>query len=999
MESGMTEKPRRVKTAHKKASTETIPLNPAVKSEQVPSPRKALSTFPIVGIGASAGGLEAFESFFKAMPDNSGMAFVLVAHLDPTHVSLLPELLQKATKMPVCHIQDGILLMPNSVYVIPPNKELQIRAGSLYLKDLSQPRGSNMPIDSFFRSLAEDQRSNAVGIILSGTGTDGTLGLKAIKGEVGMVMVQDERSAKYDGMPRSAIGTGLVDFILPTSEMPNQLIKYVKSATHTKSTRLASTQEGIPGALQEILIILRNRTEHDFSLYKMNTICRRIERRMHLHHIEEIGDYVRYLQESDREANILFKELLIGVTNFFRDPEAFEALKNALSKLLESKPDNYTVRVWVAGCSSGEEAYSVAILLRECMDDIQHHFNIQIFGTDIDQQAVAVARVGVYPPSILADLGPERLKRHFIKADESQYRINKSIREMLVFAHQNIIKDPPFTKLDLLCCRNLLIYLGPELQGKLLPMFHYSLNPDGLLFLGSSESIHQKTDLFVPENKKWKIFRRKATSSNLPPRFNLPASHQGSEAIGTRKIVRAEELSALQLIETILNESDTPPCAIIDDTCNIIYIHGRTGRYLEPAEGKASANILEMARPGLKEVLATTVRKVATRKKEVSCTDLRVKLNGGFLNLDLTVKPVFGQGIIKGLMMVIFQELKAVAEGETAKKSRTPDKQGNKTLTELELELQYNRENLQSTIEELETSNEELKSTNEELQSTNEELQSTNEELETSKEELQSLNEESTTVNAELHSHIEQLSKANDDMKNLLDSTEIATIFLDVDLCIRRFTPKSTSIIPLTGLDTGRPLKHFASTLIDVDLTKIAQQVLDDLAVKQAEVQTDDGHSYQMRLRPYRTMSNVIDGVVVTFDDVTERKLAETDRRVQSDLLKHILNNLPDPMAVMGTNYAYTLANKYFCQLIDKSEEEIVDRTDFDLFSRRDAERYRKIETDVVQNSQEQSVIEEFTGAEGTQRLQITRTPIYDETTGEVTKILVSLRKLAEEQP
>jgi two-component system CheB/CheR fusion protein len=530
-------------------------------------------------------------------------------------------------------------------------------------------------------------------------------------------------------------------------------------------------------------------------------------------------------------------------------------------------------------------------------------------------------------------------------------------------------------------------------------MFHYSLNPDGLLFLGSSESIHQKTDLFVPENKKWKIFRRKATSSNLPPRFNLPASHQGSEAIGTRKIVRAEELSALQLIETILNESDTPPCAIIDDTCNIIYIHGRTGRYLEPAEGKASANILEMARPGLKEVLATTVHKVATRKKEVSCTDLRVKLNGGFLNLDLTVKPVFGQGNIKGLMMVIFQELKAAAEGETAKKSRTLDKQGNKTLTELELELQHNRESLQSTIEELETSNEELKSTNEELQSTNEELQSTNEELETSKEELQSLNEESTTVNAELHSHIEQLSMANDDMKNLLDSTEIATIFLDVDLCIRRFTPRSTSIIPLTGLDTGRPLKHFASTLIDVDLTKYAQLVLDDLAVKQAEVQTDDGQSYQMRLRPYRTASNVIDGVVITFDDVTDRKLAEHDRRVQSDLLKHILNNLPDPIAVMGTNYAYTLANKFFCQLIDKSEEEIVDRTDFDLFSRRDAERYRKIETDVVQNSQEQSVIEEFTGAEGTQRLQITRTPIYDETTGEVTKILVSLHKLAEEQP
>ena len=867
------------KPSGKKTTTPQALQKPAVESKQIALPKRTHASFPIVGIGASAGGLEAFETFFKAMPADSGMAFVLVAHLDPFHVSLLPDLLQKTTKMAVCHIKDGTIAQPNNVYVIPPNKELHILHGKLHLMDLSQPRGSNLPIDTFLRSLAEDQHANAVCIILSGTGTDGTLGLKAIKGAVGMVMVQDQQSAKYDGMPHSAMATGLVDFVLPPDEMPEQLINYTKRATKGGTPRLVPTMEGIPTALQKIFIVLRDRTGHDFSLYKMNTICRRIERRMNLHHIEKISDYVGYIRDSDSEAQILFKELLIGVTNFFRDPDAFETLKKALMQLLANKSDNDTVRVWVSGCSSGEEAYSIAILLRECIDEIERHFNIQIFGTDIDQDAIALARAGLYPPSILADLGPERLKRHFIKEEDGQYRTNKSIREMLVFAHQNIIKDPPFTKLDLLCCRNLLIYLGPELQDKLLPIFHYSLSPNGLLFLGSSESIGQKTDLFTPEDKKWKIFRRKIDSISQQPLFNLSSSRAGDEitgkTIGTTKIKQVEEFSALQLIETILYESDTPPCAIIDESCNIVYIHGRTGHYLEPAEGKISANILEMSRPGLRKELAAAIRRVGTNKEEVCIKDLRIQQNGGYLNVNLTVKPVLGHSPVRGLMMVMFQETEVTQNKRSPGKTRKPKKKSNKTVAELELELQYNRESLQTTIEELETSNEELKSTNEELQSTNEELQSTNEEMETSKEELQSLNEESVTVNTELQSRINQLSKANDDMKNLLDSTDIATIFLDTDLCVQRFTPKATGIIPLAGLDTGRPVNHFASNLIDVDLTLYAQQVLDDLIVQQAEVQSKDGHSYSMRLRPYRTLANVIDGVVITFSDITERKQNE----------------------------------------------------------------------------------------------------------------------------
>lgn len=505
--------------------------------------------FPIVGIGASAGGLEALETLFKAMPNNAGFGYVLVVHLDPTHISLLPELLQKHTKMPVHQVEDGMTVLRNQVYVIPPNKDLTILHGTLHLMNLIQPRGANLPIDSFFRSLAQDQERNAVCIILSGTGTDGTLGVKAIKGEVGMVMVQDEESAKYEGMPRSAVATGLVDYVLPPSRMPQQLIKYTRYATQKATGKIAPEEGPMPSALQKIFIVLRSRTEHDFSLYKKNTICRRIERRMNVHQIDDISDYVLYLQESDREAGILFKELLIGVTNFFRDPDAFEILQDEfLPKLLLEKPDDYAIRVWVPGCSSGEEAYSIAIALHECMEQVGRHFHVQIFGTDIDESAIDVARGGLYPESIMADVGPDRIKRYFIKEEDGQYRIKKLIREMLVFAPQNVIKDPPFTKLDLLCCRNLLIYLGSELQRKLLPLFHYSLKHNGILFLGSSETIGPATDLFQLLHKKWKVFRRKPSTSTGHPVLDFPAQRDSFEARDLEvpeAVQKAEELSAL----------------------------------------------------------------------------------------------------------------------------------------------------------------------------------------------------------------------------------------------------------------------------------------------------------------------------------------------------------------------------------------------------------------------------------------------------------------------
>jgi len=862
--------------------------------------------FPIVALGASAGGLEAFETFFKAMPADSDIAFVLVAHLDPTHVSLLPELVQKRSRMKVHQVRDGMRVQRNNVYVIPPNKNLTILNGTLQLMDLTRPRGANLPIDSFFRSLAQDQGANAVCIILSGTGTDGTLGLKAIKGEIGMVMVQDEESAKYDGMPRSAISTGLADYVLPPAKMPEQLIKYSRHAFQKGAPKITSTEGNTPNSLQKIYIILRTQTDHDFSLYKKNTICRRIERRMNVHQIDDIKDYARYLQESEREVDILFKELLIGVTNFFRDASAFEALRDEiLPKLLADKPDDYTIRVWVAGCSSGEEAYSLAIILQECMMLMKRHFNVQIFGTDIDEDAINVARTGLYPGSILVDVSPERMKRYFTKEEDGQYRIKKTTREMVVFAPQNVIKDPPFTKLDILSCRNLLIYLGPELQKKLLPVFHYSLKPDGVMFLGSSESIGQSSDIFSVLDKKWKIFHKKATSLTAHPILDFPSAPVVLEQVEPdvpESIRKAEEISALQLVETILQQSHTPPCAIIDDASNVVYIHGKTGRFLEPAEGKISVNILEMARPGLKPGLASAIRKVAMHKQEIIQRDLQLEHNGGHLYLDLSVKPVLEQSMMRGLMMVMFEEKPKASKKDRSKPPIVATRPKGKSADELERELIYTKENLQTTIEELETSNEELKSTNEELQSTNEELQSTNEEMETSKEELQSLNEESATVNAELQSRIDELSQTNDDMKNLLDSTDIATLFLDADLCIRRFTPKATDIIPLAGTDSGRPIKHFATSLVDTDLSEYGMKVLKDLAVREIETKSKDGRFYSMKVRPYRTVSNLIDGVVITFEDVTTRKEDEVTLGVSEQLYRTLFDLANDSIVLIDAN-------------------------------------------------------------------------------------------------
>jgi two-component system CheB/CheR fusion protein len=606
---------------------------------------------------------------------------------------------------------------------------------------------------------------------------------------------------------------------------------------------------------------------------------------MNVHQIEKIPTYVRFLQESTTEVETLFKELLIGVTNFFRDSEAFDALKaKALTQILKGKPTDYTIRVWVPGCSSGEEAYSIAILLRECSEPLQQYIGIQVFATDIDHTAIETARAGIYPASISTDVSSDRLKRFFISEDNI-YIIKKNIRDMLVFASQDIIKDPPFTKLDLVCCRNLLIYLDSDLQKKILPLFHYSLKPGGFLFLGSSETIGGFTDLFSSVDKKWKIFKRKKAASAGHVVVELPVTPPlDSDYEFGRK--EPTEIGVAQLAEKNLLVHYAPPSVVINETGVILYIHGRTGKYLEPAPGEARLSICEMAREGLKLELPSAIRKATSHKKEVTYKGLKVKGNGVTQTINLIVRPMLEASSPPGLMMVVFEDLTPAIMEESPEKKGIPKKKVDERVEAVEKELQYTKENLQTTIEELETANEELKSTNEELQSTNEELQSTNEELETSKEEQQSMNEELTTVNTELQGKIEELSKSNNDMKNLLDAIDVPTIFLDNDLCIKRFTSHATRIANFIQTDIGRPIGDIVSKIVDINLSEDAGAVLKDLAFREREVMTKDGCYFSIRVAPYRTIENVIDGVVITFLDLTKAKEVERDEQRLATVIK-----------------------------------------------------------------------------------------------------------------
>ena len=848
--------------------------------------------FPVVGIGASAGGLAAIEAFFAAMPGDKeiGMAFVVVQHLSPDHKSILIDLVKRYTRMPVFQVEDGIEVTPDRVYIIPPNRDMALLNGKLRLLDPGAPRGLRLPIDFFFRSLAQDRQEQAIGIVLSGTGTDGTLGLKAVKGEGGMAMAQDPVSAAYDGMPRSAILSGMVDYILPPEKMPERLIAYGNHAFKGRQKPVVSPSPDATDLLQKIFVLLRAQTGHDFSLYKRNTLQRRIERRMAIAQIDRLDEYVRYLRETPLEADMLFRELLIGVTSFFRDPEAFESLREHVIAPFFSRTSEENGRIWVPGCSTGEEAYSIAILLREQLDRMKKAFKVQIFATDIDVASIEKARVGAYPESIAADVSSDRLERFFIK-EESSYRINKGIRDMVVFAKQDVLKDPPFSKLDLISCRNLLIYLSVEAQKKILPMFHYALNRGGHLLLGNSETVGEFTKLFTMVDNKWKIYQQ-AGEALSPLRIGPYLTHFDGAVPGRfpRSMREPAHPAAVRdLAEQALLEGYIPASVLVNPALEVLYIHGRTGKYLEPAPGNAGLNLLDMAREGLRMELAAAARKALIQKKPVRHEGLLVKSDGITSVVNLIVQPVTKPEAARGLLMVIFEDV-TPEPGPPAEETPDTLNEPEQRLVAVERELRAKEEYLQATIEELQTSNEELKSINEEAQSANEELQSANEELETSREELQSVNEELLTVNNELQTKNEELSRASDDMNNLLAGTNIGTIFLDHQKRIKRFTPAATQIINLIKTDIGRSVGDIVPKLAGYDqLVEDTQAVLDTLIPKVTEVKSRNGQWYQMKIQPYRTVQNVIEGAVLTFVEITREKelleaLRESERRNQEIL-------------------------------------------------------------------------------------------------------------------
>ena len=867
--------------------TQSKTSNTPRKASAKPTPGSAKPRL-IVGIGASAGGLEAFKTFFSHMPVDSEMAFVLVQHLAPDHISLLSELVGRSTTMPVVDATDGMPVLPRHVYVIPPNATLTIDAGVLQVHKPAPPRQSRFPIDTFFKSLAQDQGELAVCVVLSGSGSDGARGLRAIKEHGGLTLAQagiDESA--MPGMPASAAATGLVDEVLQAEKMPARLkAHYLHLLAVQDRMGPDGTRQDLAGHVRTITELLLAEIGHDFGQYKEKTLVRRIQRRMQVLQIGTVPEYIDHLRKEAPESKQLLQELLIGVTEFFRDPQAFEALqKEAIPKMLAGKGAADTLRVWVTACATGEEAYSIAILLREALDGMRAPPKVQIFATDIDERAMNAARAGRYAKP-QPGLSQARQERWFTESGDDLCVI-KPLREMIVFSPHSVAKDPPFSRLDLVSCRNLLIYMNPELQDHLVRTFQYALKPGGFLLLGPSEGLARNAGLFNVVDKKHRLFARRSDVSGaaalLPP-------HRGGASNTVRTAVpqvrgSGEDSIARTARQTL--EKYAPAYVVIDRNHNIVRFAGDTGRYLGPASGAASLNLFGMLHKSLRAAARAAVEEAFSNSRTVVRTGLSVLLEGKREGLRLIVEPLPehhgtpADDEFINLCAVAFDDVdrrSPIAGAANAGADAVAGDADNQRIKTLEQELATSREQLYSAIDQLETLNEEMKSTNEEYQSVNEELQSSNEELETSKEEMQSINEELHTVNTELNSQNEAMLHLNNDLQNLMDSTHIATLFLDAQLQIRSFTPPTTEVFNLREGDRGRPITDIASRLQYPDLQQDMREVLRTLATRERELESaETGKTYSLRMMPYRTIDNRIDGVVLTFVDVTERKAHELE--------------------------------------------------------------------------------------------------------------------------
>lgn len=833
--------------------------------------QKPLKPSHYVGIGASAGGLEALEDLLKNVPVDTGMAFIVVQHLSPDYKSMMVELLQRRTEMPVLQIEDGMVAEANRIYLVPPKKNLEIYHGRLILTEQMRNIGINLPIDIFFRSLAADQKKNAIAIVLSGTGSDGTLGVRAVKEQGGMVMVQDYSSAKFDGMPKSAIATGLVDYILDTTRMSDALVKYVKHPLVQQSAK-EKQQSKEETDYVKILSLIRTHIGEDFSYYKPKTLIRRIERRVSVNQFQTVAEYIHLLLHSPQECEILAKEFLIGVTQFFRDKEAFEVIdREIVPALFVNREPKSTVRIWSVGCSTGEEAYSIAILCKEYIDKQKLNIDLKIFATDLDREAVRFAGLAIYPESIVSDVPQPYLEKYFNRKPDA-YQVNSELRQMVIFSSHNVITDPPFSKIDLIICRNLLIYFKPEMQDKVLGLFQYSLANQGYLFLGSSESINPESGAFEAIHSKWKIFRHKqGYKPPLPTSLLSPRSGQNIDlSLNTTVALQATdtvpwELNA-KLYEKVINFF-APAGVIVDNNNTIVHLFKDMQRYLDFPQGKPSYDLLVLANPQLSMVLSNMLYKARKEKTQVVLRQFKYKEGKRTLLLNLSVMPVtLRKNYPEYAVVSIVEELKVENNvHERIEETFDFNEQAGERIKELERELQYRDENLQTTVEELETSNEELQATNEELVAANEELQSTNEEL-------QSVNEELYTVNSQYQEKIMELTTLNNDISNLLTNTNIGTLFLDSNLTVRKFTREISKIVNVLDVDIGRPFVHLTLNCNYKNLYNDVNEVLDSLISKEIEIRADDGEWYLVKVQPYRHADKSIHGVLITQVNISALK-------------------------------------------------------------------------------------------------------------------------------
>ena len=892
----------------------------------------------VIGVGASAGGVEAFTQLLKGLPEKPGFAVVFVQHLAPQHESALAILLSDATRMPVWQVENGMPLEYDRVNVIPPNVQLRVFQGSLQLSARPTDHSQYTPIDYFFHSLAEEEKSRAIGVVLSGTARDGTQGLRDIKTAGGVAIVQDPDTAKFDGMPRNAVAAGVADLVLPPEQIGAELMRI---AQHPDLQRPAGKEEEgeepfeISEAQQQRLFaLLRRESGVDFSPYKPPTIKRRLQRRMALVRLTTLDGYLDYLERNPPEVNRLFQDVLIQVTRFFRDPETYDVLaEQVFSELLASRTMEQPIRIWIPGCASGEEAYSVAITLAEVMYERAVRVPVHIFATDLSEPAIEHARAGCYSPGIADDVSPARLQRYFMKVD-GHYRVNREIRDMCVFARQDVTRDPPFSRLDLIVCRNVLIYLGVAVQKKLMGVFHYALNANGFLLLGGAETIGSNSELFSVVDKKARLYRKKPLETSA--HFHLPISQvRPILPSGSRGAQAPGEAPIQTEANRVLLERFAPPGVVIDQNLQILQFRGQTSAYLAPAPGEASLNLLKMAREGLLHALRAGIHEAEKSGIPARKEGLHVKLDERMVALSIEVIPL-GNANEPQHYLVLFEETPptdgkpdkiVVKKSDSSKRPADSKRQ----IARLEQELSANREYLQSIIEDLEMANEELQAANEEILSSNEELQSTNEELDTAKEELQSTNEELNTVNEELRGRNEELGRVNSDLLNLLASVQIAIVIISGDLRIRRFTPMAERVLNLIAGDIGRPISHFKPIFICPDLERLICGVLDHLTIQQRNVQDSQGKWYSLTIRPYRNVENRIDGAVLSLFDIDEVRRHEEELSLERDFSQAIVETLREPLLVLDDQLRVKIANRAFYQIFGAAPTETVNRFIYDL--------------------------------------------------------------------